>query len=174
MQYDTDADFHACIAELIDTAEVQQMCHIPQHGQISCFGHSVLVAYLSYRICRKWELDWRAAARGGLLHDLFLYDWHIHGTHEGLHAFSHPRAACSNANRICALTDREQDIILSHMWPVTFRHFYRYPESAVVSCVDKLCAVAEAFHVFHHMRLAHRLGLSQRVFLQRGNSLFDP
>ncbi len=164
MQFERDIEFHTIIADLMTQPEILKMCTISQHGNISCFGHSVFVSYLSYRICKTLSLDYRAAARGGLLHDLFLYDWHIAQSHEGLHAFSHPRAALNNATRICTLSAKEKDIIITHMWPVTPRSFYRYPESAIVSTVDKICALGEVFHIFHRNRLALRLGLSQRAY----------
>lgn len=166
MQYENDVAFYHIVSELIDTPEVQAMCSIPQHGNTSCFGHSVFVAYLSYRICRRFGWDYKAAARGGLLHDLFLYDWRIHGSHSGFHAFSHPNAALSNAKKLCTLTEREKDIILTHMWPLTPFQFYHYKESLVVSCVDKICACAEALHIFRWMRLPHHLGLGRRMGLQ--------
>ncbi|MCB6364946.1 HD family phosphohydrolase [Intestinibacillus massiliensis] len=166
MQYANYAAFHSCIADLIDTPEVQAMCDIPQHADISCFGHSVFVAYLSFRICRRLGWDYRAAARGGLLHDLFLYDWRVKGSHTGPHGFTHPRAALENASQLCELTDVEKDIILKHMWPLTPFSFYRYKESLAVSCADKICAFAEAFHIFHRMYFDHRLGLCQRAYLR--------
>lgn len=67
-------EFYACIADLIGTPEVLAMDALPQHVQsISCLFHCVFVSYLSFRLCRLLHLDYEAAARGGLLHDLFLY-----------------------------------------------------------------------------------------------------
>lgn len=166
MQYANYAAFHRCVADLIDTPSVQAMCNIPHHADISCFGHSVFVAYLSFRICRRFGWDYRAAARGGLLHDLFLYDWRIKDSHTGPHGFTHPRAALQNACRLCNLTNVEKDIILKHMWPLTPFLFYRFKESMVVSCVDKICALAEASHVFHHLSFDLRLGLCRRAFFK--------
>ena len=62
------------------------------------------------------------------LHDFYLYDWHNKGTFHGLrrlfemHGFSHPGCACINAERVFGITKKEQSIISSHMWPLTFRH----------------------------------------------------
>lgn len=55
---------------------------------------------MSYRICRSRNWDYVAVARAGLLHDLFLYDWHTHAkeTGEHFHGFTHPRVAMENAN----------------------------------------------------------------------------
>lgn len=65
---------------------------------MSCFDHSVLVSRISWRICRALGLDERAAARGGLLHDLYLYNWREKSTHPGVrHGTEHPAIALANA-----------------------------------------------------------------------------
>ena len=161
-------EFYACIADLIGTPEVLAMDALPQQVQsIRCLFHCVFVSYLSFRLCRLLHLDYEAAARGGLLHDLFLYDWRVGGTHVGFHAFTHPAAALRNASRLCELSDREKDIIEKHMWPLTLRSLPRYRESLIVSTADKICAVAELFHVYHALRLGARLSLAARLFRPR-------
>ena len=62
-------------------------------------------------------MDYRAAARAGLLHDLFLYDWHTEKNH--IHGYTHPRVAMNNAVKYFDITPKEQNIILRHMWPLT-------------------------------------------------------
>ena len=85
-----------------------------QHGETSCLRHSINVSYLSYLYCRDHGWQARAAARAGLLHDLFLYDWHFHAKETGnyFHGLTHPRRALENAQRLFSLTDREKNIIL--------------------------------------------------------------
>ena len=51
--------------------------------------------------------------------------------------------ALRNVRARFSLTWREEDIILSHMFPYTPTKVYRCLESAVVSTMDKLCAAAE-------------------------------
>jgi uncharacterized protein len=89
-------------------------------------------------------LDYRSAARGGLLHDFFLYDWHIKKSHEGLHGFIHPRVALENANKYFHLNDMEQDVICKHMWPMTIKP-PKYKEAYIVDAIDKYCAFMEIF-----------------------------
>ncbi len=51
-----------------------------QHGNTSCLLHSIAVAYFCYMIAKKLHfLGFRIyeLVRGALLHDYFLYDWHI-------------------------------------------------------------------------------------------------
>jgi uncharacterized protein len=112
---------------------------------------------MSYRICKRFGLDYRAAAKGGMLHDLFLYDWRD-GEHNGRHCFSHPQVAYKNAMRLCSkadhiddLTDLEKDIILKHMWPLSAKR-PRYRESLVVCLADKMCAAMESLHMKRIMR----------------------
>lgn len=125
-----------------------------QHKDIDCFVHCLHVSYVSYIICRKLGLDWRAAARGGLLHDFFLYDWHIKksaGIKE-LHGFKHPRTALFNARLYFNINDVEKDIILNHMWPMTFR-LPRYKETYVIAAVDKYCAFMESSGIWSRSSL---------------------
>ena len=75
MYYDVNIRcFVNCVRDLLDSPEVQSMRALPHHPGTSCYEHSVFVAYVSFRLARRWGLDYRAAARAGLLHDLYLYD----------------------------------------------------------------------------------------------------
>lgn len=151
--------FQSCISDLIDTPSVQAMRDVTQHVDINCLDHCIFVAYVSFLICRRMGWDFQAAARGGLLHDLFLYDWHEKGSHDGWHGFTHPQAALRNAQKLCDLTEVEQDIIAKHMWPLTLRKMPRYWESFVVSSADKICALAEMLQIYRLMRVGKRLNV---------------
>lgn len=134
-----------CVEDLIGHPAVQSMKNFKQHGDTDRLGHCVNVSYHSYRICRRLRLDYAAAARGGLLHDFFLYDWHHAKEHiKGFHGFTHPVTALLNAEQYFTLNERERDIIRRHMWPLT-PHLPRYSETCVVILVDKYCAVSEFF-----------------------------
>ena len=68
--------FRACLDGLLDSPQVQSMRSLPHHPGVNCYEHSVFVAYVAFRLARRWGLDYRACARGGLLHDLYLYNCH--------------------------------------------------------------------------------------------------
>ena len=144
-------EFQSCISDLIDTPDVQSLNDYGAHLLTNCYQHSVFVAYVSFRICKAFHWDFVAAARGGLLHDLFLYDRKDKTSYAGNHLAAHPRTALKNARSLCWLSRREEDIIVKHMWPVTLR-FPRYRESYVVNVVDKLCAATECLPIY---RLLH-------------------
>ena len=95
------------------------------------------------------------AARGGLLHDLYLCDWSKTDVGKFERLVIHPLMALQNAEKF-GLNDLERDIIVKHMWPLT-RALPRHRESFVVSLADKLCATAEMLHVYKAARVGQRL-----------------
>ena len=139
-----DAAYLALVDELLASEAVRSMDAYIQHGTTSCLRHSINVSYLSYCYCRDRGWDAAAAARGGLLHDLFLYDWHTYRRSPGerLHGFEHPRKALANAERAFHLTDTERDIILRHMFPLTLTP-PRTREAYAVVMFDKYCSLME-------------------------------
>jgi len=139
-----DAEYLDCISGLIAHEMVRSMENYIQHSDINCLEHSLYVSYSSYLVCRRMGLDYRSAARGGLLHDFFLYDWHVKGSHKGLHGFIHPRIALQNADKQFSLNALEKDIILKHMWPLTIKP-PKYKETCIVIAADKYCAFIEIF-----------------------------
>lgn len=125
---------------------VQRMRLYPQHGSISTYDHCERVARVSLYLNRKFHLGAKESdlLRGAMLHDLFLYDWHAEdgGTHRW-HGFTHPQTALENARSRFHLTQKEEDIIANHMWPLTFRHMPRSREAFIVSAADKVCSLKE-------------------------------
>ena len=136
------AAYNKCISDLAEKEILFAMENFVQHSNISCLEHSIYVSYVSFRICRRLGLDYRSAARGALLHDFFLYDWHIKGKRKGLHGFTHSHAALTNANQHFHLNKLEKDIIAKHMWPLTVR-LPKYKESFIVVLAEKYCATME-------------------------------
>lgn len=139
---DTDKEYEEYINNLIQNEYVLSMKKYIQHSNINCFDHCLYVSYISYKVCKKLGFDYHSVIRGGLLHDFFLYDWHIPKGHKGLHGFNHPNIALENANKHFQLNKIEKDIIYNHMWPLTIR-LPKYKETFVVALVDKYCSCIE-------------------------------
>ncbi|MFZ2537608.1 MAG: HDIG domain-containing metalloprotein [Oscillospiraceae bacterium] len=139
--------FEKCICDLILIPSVRNMVKIPAHRGTNCLDHSIFVSYVSFKICRRLNLDYVAAARGGLLHDIFLYNWREKDSHIGLHGLTHPIVALKNASALLTLTEMEKDIIVKHMWPLTII-LPKYKESFIVGCADKLCATIEVLQLY--------------------------
>ena len=137
-------EYKNIVKDLLKNDMVQEMKLYNHHYTSTCYSHSLEVSYYSFCIAKKMHLDYISTARAGLLHDLFLYDWKTDKNHGKLHGIYHPQTALKNAMKICPLSTKEKDIIIKHMWPVTLR-LPRYPESYLVTLVDKYCASRESY-----------------------------
>lgn len=140
--YKKDREYMHYVGHLMATAPLQKLDAIPHHYHSTRLEHSINVSYTSYRIAKRLGWDARSAARGGLLHDLFFYDWR-ETKFKKSHAWVHPRIARRNAAKLTKLNKVEEDIILKHMFGATIAP-PRYKESWIVTCVDKYWAVREA------------------------------
>ena len=138
-----DIEFQQIIKPLISNTTVQQMENYRQHYETSCFDHCYCAAYYCYLICKKYNLDYKSATRAAMLHDLFLYDWRVRQPdRKGLHAFTHGKVACNNACKLFDLNEKEKDIIIKHMWPVTLK-MPKTKEGFLLTLADKYCAIIE-------------------------------
>ncbi len=128
--------------------EILKMKEYPQHGNTSTYKHCEVVSYLCYKyvIEHNLNVDMDALIRGSLLHDFYLYDWHSPTGHHKLHGFSHPRVAMENAKKYFPdLSDKEANMIRSHMWPLTLLHIPTSKEAAILAMTDKYCSTMETF-----------------------------
>lgn len=122
--------------------DVERACI--QHGDTSVFAHSVNVTLTCAKLARDLQIpvDERALMRGALLHDYFLYDWHVPDPSHRLHGFRHPGFARTNALRDFQVGEIEQHMIARHMFPLT-----PLPptcrEAAILCVADKIVASAE-------------------------------
>lgn len=101
---------------------------------------------MSLKLNRKFRIgaDEEKLAVGALLHDFYLYDWHDDdgGSHR-LHGFTHPEQARQNAVEIFDIDEKEQEIIRTHMWPLTLNAIPKSREAAIVCLADKWCSLQE-------------------------------
>ncbi len=149
--------FAACLDGLEDDPMVRAMEEIPQHVKgVSCYDHCLFVAYVGFTLCRIFGLDYRAAARAGLLHDLYLKKWEETSVGRFERLVVHPRMALENA-RTFGLSPMEEDIIEKHMWPLTVST-PRYRESFCVSTADKICALLEMARLYGPLGVRRNLG----------------
>lgn len=137
------------ISDLLENSDVRNMNNFIQHSDITTFIHCTHVSFISYLICLKFGWCYRDTARGALLHDMFLYDWHDKNVDRGkFHGFTHPRTALNNAEKsVCSLNDRQKDIILNHMWPLTIYRLPKYKETYIVTLADKICTSMEVMNI---------------------------
>jgi uncharacterized domain HDIG len=142
-------EFYDSISDILRHPVVREMRNYLQHCDTHCYRHCLAVAYYNFRICKRLRLDAISAARGGMLHDLFLYDWreHFRETGNRFHALSHPGEAYHIASEYFKLNDVESEVIKKHMWPITIippKHLETY----VICFTDKYCGTLEIFEYY--------------------------
>lgn len=136
-------EFIESISDILNIEDVQQLRDYHQHFKTTRYQHSINVAYYTFMICRKLNLDEISGARAGMLHDLYLYDWkNKEQPIEGRHSVVHPQVALSTAKQHFEVNDIMADAIVHHMWPMSI-HMPKSKEGWVLQAVDKYCAVAE-------------------------------
>ena len=142
---DNKLEYNHLVADLLENETVLKMQEFPHHGDTTCFQHCLNVSYYNYKLCRFFSLNERAGARAGLLHDLFLYDWHTYKPAKGerLHGFTHAGAALKNVRENFYISDLEADIIEKHMFPLNITALPKYRETLIIVLVDKYCGLLE-------------------------------
>ncbi|MDR1408963.1 MAG: HD domain-containing protein [Oscillospiraceae bacterium] len=140
-QEDAEPEYMRYIVDLLATPEFKSLEVIPHHIPTTLLTHVRCVSYVAYSLCRRYGGDSKIAARGGLLHDLYYYDWHdFSDKSHRWHGVLHPSRALKNACLLLGEVDkRTADCIHRHMFPFTpIPPIYR--ESIMVSLSDKICA----------------------------------
>lgn len=160
-----DLQYISYIEDLLLHHSVKKLAFYEHHRSTTRFNHSLSVSYNSYKTAKRLGFSnesLREIARAGLLHDLFFYDTSDEkDTKE--HLRKHPEIALENARNVCQLSEKEENIILSHMFGVSFNHVPKYKESFLVSFTDKTVSIREVYH---------RLRKRERAYLIR-NTLLD-
>lgn len=139
--------FSCILKPYLEHERVQRMNEFSQHGSITTYAHCYRVARFSFWLNRRLAIkaDERVLLPGAMLHDLFLYDWHIIGSMNPYHATNHAELACRNAIRYCNIDKNTQMVIRSHMWPVNITKLPRSKEAWIVCMADKWCSLLETF-----------------------------
>lgn len=140
-----DRDFDELVRDIISTDEFIGMKNYRHHVKSNVYDHALKVARLCYRHCKHYgtDVDMREVVRGALLHDFYLYDRHDRHLSHRHHGTRHPRRALDNARRVYRdLTETECDIILHHMFPLTWPA-PRTREGRLVCFYDKVAAIGD-------------------------------
>ncbi len=141
-----DEEFESIIKDIDSSAEFQKTKDIIHHCS-NRYDHCRRVAYYSYLITKKLNLSYEEAARAGLLHDFFLVDNKDICFRDKVGTLmNHPKYALSFSEKYFNLTDKEKDIIVTHMFPVAPTRIPRYLESWIVNLVDDYIAIKEEIY----------------------------
>lgn len=142
---DVDSEFLECVEDILRNGDFHKLLYYRQHYNTTRFLHCLNVSYISWRLAKKFRLDAKTAARAGLLHDFFLYDFKEPKPTREPQAFYHPKVAAYNSMTHFQITEKEHAAILSHMFPLGPIPNSR--EAWIITCADKLCATVELFQM---------------------------
>lgn len=150
-----DKEFLEIVKDILSLKEFQDTKLIKHHGN-GVYEHCVKTSYMSYKIARLLNADYICAARAGMLHDFFYYDWRSpeakekRKNHKGIdrlikrHGFYHPFEAYENASKYFSLNKKEHDAIIKHMFPLV-PILPMHLESWIVTLSDKIIAIQEIY-----------------------------
>ena len=143
-KYNKDQEYLFIIDNIMENEEFKKIENIKHHNTTR-LDHSMKVSYYSYKIAKTLKLDYKEVARGGLLHDFYTDEIsECTKIKDKIKLFStqHPKDAVNNATTYFDLSEKEINIIESHMFPVDYR-IPKYAESWIVSFVDKILSIGE-------------------------------
>lgn len=146
-----DDEYSYLVKDILNNKEFNELSTIAHHGETR-LDHSLRVSYFSYKISKALKLDFKETARAGLLHDFYLdttKDYKKMKDKVKLFSIGHPEDAFVNANKLFYLSEKEKDIIRTHMFPIGFK-IPKYLESWVVNMVDTSVSVYEFTRKFSY------------------------
>lgn len=138
-----DRKYFSIVNDILEHSEFQKLKEVRHHG-MNRYDHCMRVSYYSYLTAKVLRLNPEEVARGALLHDFFLEDSELFSSKKDRAQIlvNHPKYALENASKYFSLSEKEKDIILTHMFPVA-PSVPKYIESWIVDAIDDLVAIYE-------------------------------
>ena len=157
------AELEEIYQRFLHDEKIMRMEEIQMHRGSSCYIHSFRVAKLcilkAARYKRYSMQNLKDVLVAAILHDYYLYDWREHHELKKKHGRRHPLVACANAIRDFNISPAVQEIIKTHMWPLTPRLYPKTKEAKLVNRMDN--------------HIATREGLTFRVFKKKRRAKYD-
>lgn len=135
----SNEEFLYIIEHIMNNDEFMKLSTIRHHG-ITRLDHSLRVAYYSYLISKFLRLEYIQVTEAALLHDFFTDE--VKDKNMILRLIMHPTVALENSKKYYRLSPMQEDIIKTHMFPVTFIP-PKYLESWIVDIIDDIASIYE-------------------------------
>jgi uncharacterized protein len=113
-----DKQYKMIIDYILRDKEFSKISSSYHHGT-DRLVHSIKVSYYSYLIARKFGLDYETTATAGLLHDFFVTNNDKTFKESTKSLFKHAKIASNNAINQFGISEKERNIIETHMFPIT-------------------------------------------------------
>lgn len=164
------AELEEIYQHYLNDEKIKRMNDIQMHRGSSCYIHSFRVAKLCVKKAarrKRYSMqNLKDLLTAAILHDYYLYDWRAHHELKKKHGRRHPLVACSNAIRDFNISKEVQDIIKSHMWPLTIHLYPKTKEAKLVNRMDNHIATREAltFRAFKRRRHEKYMKMISHLF----------
>lgn len=132
-------EFNNIIKDIITNEEFMKLQNEVHHSTTR-FNHSLRVAYEVYNKLKDNNENYIDTTRAALLHDFFFDDDLSSSQNDRLN--NHPLIALENAKKYFDINELQENIILSHMYPLSYC-LPRFKESWIVSLMDKKVTILE-------------------------------
>ena len=119
------SEFYKIINDIYEHDAFLKLGECRHHG-ITRLDHSLRVSYYTYLVTKALHLNYVEATRAALT--------------------KHPEIAVNNSKKYFELSEFQEDIIRTHMWPCTLRP-PKYLESWIVDFIDDISAIFERGYV---------------------------
>ena len=129
-----DEEYLNIVKDILNNDKFNELKTCEHHG-MTRYEHSLKVSYHAYKYAKKHNLDYKEVAIGGLLHDFFITK-KLGRKEKFLSTFTHPKIARVNALDTFKVNEKEEDIIVSHIFPFG-GYAPKYTESWLVNLYDK-------------------------------------
>ena len=137
MTINKEVEFNNIIRDILKNKEFIDLKYEIHHG-ISRLDHSLNVARLTYKMCKRLHVkNYEEITRAALLHDFFRTE----DVPEKCF-LNHPLKAVENSKKNFEISDFQENIIAAHMFPVT-KNIPKHVGSWIVSGADKAVAIYE-------------------------------
>ena len=138
---------HLLLRGVADDPTAQEMKKFIQHGSVTTYEHCMRVTRIAFwlNIHLRVHADEKSLVKGAFLHDFYLYDWHENDRSHRLHGYHHPERSCANAVAYFQIGELVQQMIRTHMWPLTITKLPRSREAWILCLVDKYISTEETF-----------------------------
>lgn len=152
MSFKKCQEFEDITKDILNNKQFQEL-NLELHHGISRYDHSLRVAKYTFQISKKMHWNYENATRAALLHDFFL-DSQLDQYNIAETWCKHPQIALENAKKYFILNSRQENAIVSHMFP-SCKVMPKYKESWLITCVDK----GVSFYEMYRYKAALVLGI---------------
>lgn len=135
-------EFDSYCEDILNNNKFKELDRELHHG-ISRYGHSLRVARFTFKIAKFLHMkNIKLVTRAALLHDFYTNDEFKSNTTKVEKLKEHPLIALENAKKYYNIGKIEENIIKSHMFPLS-PEIPKYKESWLVTTMDKTVAAYE-------------------------------